>query len=537
MKLATTKVPTTSITGNTDAQTVTATTVTEINTQTPQIETRLQTTDDPTTTVQVAVGTPVETSPETSPPIATMMPTTTVPTTLAPTTTELITTTTTTEATTTSTTTTPAPTTTTTPVPTTTTTTTPAPTTTTTTIAAPTTTLMPTTTTTPVRTTTPTTTTPTVTTNPFPTTTEEATTPITTVTSVPIVTNSEEDRKYQEDAQILENFLQGTERSAKSLNVLTARDVTTTMKSTTKFSTAQLSEEARLLQAILAANAKNPSTLSIPNIGGNLRISTASQTTTTARSIEDDIRQFEEDTKLLKALLAATGQNPASLNIPSLDSLSIPTKASAPITTTQRPTTTTVPTTTIKTTTQSIADDLKQFSEDARLLQALLQATGQNTGSQNIPIITGVTSNIRVASNPLTTSIVSNPTTPMNIRPVYTSRTTTSLPELKTSVPRIVLTTLQPRAPTTVTEEFGISTTLPPKERRRLPTTQNVPVARRVPESRFTTEVPSTSTFSDEEDLVFLQNLVSYKHNKKYLHFTIQYNNSLYSLPVKRPRR
>lgn len=41
-------------------------------------------------------------------------------------------------------------------------------------------------------------------------------------------------------------------------------------------------------------------------------------TTVTGPSIDDDIRQFQEDTKLLQALLKATGQDPSKLNLPTL---------------------------------------------------------------------------------------------------------------------------------------------------------------------------------------------------------------------------
>lgn len=54
---------------------------------------------------------------------------------------------------------------------------------------------------------------------------------------------------------------------------------------------------------------------------------TTQQTTTNAPggpSIEDDIKQFQEDTKLLQALLKATGQDPSKFNIPTLPNI-IPT--------------------------------------------------------------------------------------------------------------------------------------------------------------------------------------------------------------------
>lgn len=222
---------------------------------------------------------------------------------------------------------------------------------------------------------------------------------------------------------------------------------------------------------------------------------------------------------LVQALLLATGQNPANLNIPSLDSLTttrtiatntqtIPTTTFRPTTTTVRSTTpTTSPTTTVRptTTTQSIEDDLRQFQEDTKLLQALLQATGQNPQNLNIPIVSGVTSNVRIASNPQTTSLGSNPTTPLNIRPVYT---TTNGPVFKTFAPRTIVPTLQP-----TTENVKISTTFQPFNQRRQPTTtvRGAPATlsgRRAPGFTSTTEMPSTSTFSVEEDLAFLNNLV-----------------------------
>lgn len=346
-----------------------------------------------------------------------------------------------------------------------------------------------------------------------------------TVTSISSGINVEEERKYQEDVKLLQNLLQA-ERSPKNINVFTNNNkipqVSTTMRNAKTGST-QKSQDEKLLEAILAANTKSPSTISVPNINEILRLNVQ---TTTSRSIEDDIRQFEEDTKLLKALLAATGQNPVSLNIPSLDNLNIPTMptvttpsipSSTPTSTPPPPRTTTMKTTTtdkIQTTTNSIDDDIKKIADDARLLQALLQVNGQNTGNTNIPIISGVTSNVRIASNPQTTSVASSPTTPVNVRPVYTSRTTTPPSSVFTNIPSPVLTTFQPRVPAAI-EENGVSTTLRPKERRRLPTTTTrtttMATARRVPASKFTvtTEIPSTTTFSDEEDLAFLQNLVS----------------------------
>ncbi|CAG4987972.1 unnamed protein product [Parnassius apollo] len=199
--------------------------------------------------------------------------------------------------------------------------------------------------------------------------------------------------------------------------------------------------------------------------------------TTTLRSIEDDIRQFEEDTKLLRVLLQATGRNPNELKIPSLGDIreipAIMLKSNPITTTTTTLKTTSLPTTTTrtktttpiqtKTTTSSIDEEIKKLKEDTQLLQALLQITGQNTDLGQ-PVISKTTSNDQQS---------------------------------------------------TVTEEIGISTTYPPIDRRLL-TTTNFPEplstinARRVPETtRVTTDIPSTSTFSAEEDLEFLKNLKS----------------------------
>lgn len=483
-------------------------TVTEMSTQTPQLETQETTANVVTTTTQgttsVAPETTVVSSAFTNAPV-TMAATTNPSTTLLPTTTTM-------EPTTTTTTTTLAPTTTTTEPSTTTTTTTPAPTTTTT--VAPIT---------------------------QPPTTAQATTIVQSTT----ISIEEELKRYREDVQLLQTLLQATGRNPKTLNVnpnpLLLGDLTTTQiptttttapttttaapTTTTVASTTQTTDPLKLLQALFT-NPNNPTTLSIPNVGGNTRSTTGQQGTTTSRSIEDDIKQFEEDTKLLQALLQATGQNPASLNIPSLDSLTtnrvptttqtstLPTTTIAPTTarpttTTARPTTTTArPTTTDRpSTTQTIEDDLKQFQEDTKLLQALLQATGQNPNTLNIPVISGVTSNVRIASNPQTTSIGSNPTTPLNVRPVFT---TTNGPLFKTFAPRTLTTTLQP------VTDVGISTTFTPFNRGRQPTTTigSTPTTltgRRAPFTGFTstTDMPSSSTFSVEEDLAFLNNLVS----------------------------
>lgn len=68
-------------------------------------------------------------------------------------------------------------------------------------------------------------------------------------------------------------------------------------------------------------------------------------------------------------------------------------------TTTERRTTSTTTTTTPKPTTTlstpSIEEDIKQFEEDAKLLQALLKATGQNPANFNIPTLATGVSNVR----------------------------------------------------------------------------------------------------------------------------------------------
>ncbi|XP_072941578.1 uncharacterized protein [Epargyreus clarus] len=503
LKLASTKMPQTSTTN--EAQT----TVTESNTQSPQIQTRLETFNDPTTTTQANAATPFESNTEnanTQPTITMLMndvstttdtftlttesvasTTTTRVTTLAPTTE----TTTTTQApittTTVPTTTTPAPTT---PVATTvppTTTTVATTTTTSTTTAQTTTTTMPPTTT--VQTTIPVIATSTLT---MSTTSEVPTTAFLTTTFVPSTTNGA--NNYQKDAELLQSLLQDVGRNPKNLNLQNSGN-----------QVGQVSDDMKFLQALLSGTGQKVNVLKVPNSGQ----------TTTLRSIEDDIRQFEEDTKLLKALLQATGRNPAELNLPSLDNIKAATTVTitnpTTTTTTPRPTTTTPATTpaTTRTTTPSINDDIRKLQEDAKLLQSLLQATGQNPQSFNLPVISGITSNVRISSNPLSTSVESNPTSPLNIRPVYT---TLPSPVFTTSTPRTatIATTFQSQPTSTTTEVFGISTTFPPINANIISTTpRNTISPQNIGRTRFTTEIPSTSTFSVEEDLVFLQNLKS----------------------------
>ncbi|XP_045534088.1 flocculation protein FLO11-like isoform X11 [Papilio machaon] len=275
------------------------------------------------------------------------------------------------------------------------------------------------------------------------------------------------------------------------------------LSTNTKSSSSQEIDQMKLLQALLLS-AKD-----------NVKDKQKSLQTTTVRTIQDEIRQFEEDTKFLKALLQATGRDPAELNIPNLNDI----KPTLAVTTTMKPITTTTqapaPTTTsvIKSTT-SIAEDLKKIKEDTQLLQALLQATGQTVDTLNLPVISGITSNVRIASNPRTTSIESNPTTPMNVRPIYTTIQSTEKTTTQTNVPQTISTlpTLQEQQ-STVKEDIGISTTYRPVQRRITTTTTPPEIystlsARRAPSlAQVTTEVPSTSTFSVEEDLAFLNNL------------------------------
>lgn len=343
----------------------------------------------------------------------------------------------------------------------------------------------------------------------------------------------------QRDADLLQYLLQQIGRNPKKLNNFSSNNQVPVYN--------QQNDSAKILQAILSGGAQN---------FGNIKNANKNKpytTTTTTRSIEDDIRQFEEDTKLLKALLLATGRNPADLNLPNLDNIKqiaattnfIPTTTQVittttqtttqPTTTTTTPPTTTTPTTTTttsttttnvptptattlnsqttdRTSTLSFSKDLRKLQEDTRLLQALLQATG-NQNVDSLPIISGITSNVRVASNPLTTSIQSNPSTPINTRPVFTTQPS---PVFNRITPGTVTdSTLQPQQQTT--EEIRISTTFQPFTERSTTTIGRVNDAftttQRAQTSRFriTTEIPSTSTFSDEEDILFLQNLVSIK--------------------------
>lgn len=357
---------------------------------------------------------------------------------------------------------------------------------------------------------------------------------VTATTSRPTTSIFETAASNQRDADLLQHLLQQIGRNPKKLNNFSSNNQVPLYN--------QQNDSAKILQAILSGGAQN-----FGNIKNTNKNKPYTTTTTTTRSIEDDIRQFEEDTKLLKALLLATGRNPADLNLPNLDNIKqiaattnfIPTTTQVittttqtttqPTTTTTTPTTTTttsttttnVPTptattlnsiTTDRTSTLSFSEDLRKLQEDTRLLQALLQATG-NKNVDSLPIISGITSNVRVASNPLTTSIQSNPSTPINIRPVFTTQPS---PVFNSITPGTVTdSTLQPQQQTT--EEIRISTTFQPFTERSTTTIRSVNDAftttQRAQTSRFriTTEIPSTSTFSDEEDILFLQNLVSIK--------------------------
>ncbi|XP_068627897.1 serine-rich adhesin for platelets-like [Battus philenor] len=289
-------------------------------------------------------------------------------------------------------------------------------------------------------------------------------------------------------------------KNQNDLNIL--QNLLAILSTTVKPNTLQEVEQMKLLQALLSATGQNPL--------NNLKVSTTTQAPT-SRSLQDELRQFEEDTKLLKALLQATGQN--SLELPIKNGV----KTTVTLPTTTTPVTTTVsqstrlPTTMITTaSTTSLADEVAKLKEETELLKALLQTTGQNTGNGNLPIISGITSNVRIASNPLTTSFASNPTTPISIRPVYT----TLSPTEKTSTQSEILQNIALQEQlSTVTEDIGISTTFRPVE-SRTPTSTKIPEilpglsARRAPLStQATTEFPSTSTFSVEEDLEFLNNL------------------------------
>ncbi|XP_047519556.1 uncharacterized protein LOC125059248 isoform X22 [Pieris napi] len=149
---------------------------------------------------------------------------------------------------------------------------------------------------------------------------------------------------------------------------------------------------------------------------------TTTRATTTPRqnipSIEDDIKQFEEDTKLLQALLKATGQDPSKFNIPTLPTTTVsaqlpqgvnddlkllsnllasPSPLNEPFDPlTQKPaqtqTTQRTPSSTVPYGIQiAVKDDLKNEHDDAKLLQTLikLQDAQETTTVRSKLAITG----------------------------------------------------------------------------------------------------------------------------------------------------
>lgn len=152
----------------------------------------------------------------------------------------------------------------------------------------------------------------------------------------------------------------------------------------------------------------------------------------TTPSIEDDIKQFEEDTKLLKALLQATGQDPSKFNIPTItnaktnvrisqtsnsanvnddlkllsnllaspsplnepfDSLTQkPRKSSSPITSN--------PQTTTKSNSAIINNDIKKLQDDPKFLQSLIQLQGtQETTTQKSTLAVSGTVSTTIVKN------------------------------------------------------------------------------------------------------------------------------------------
>lgn len=145
-------------------------------------------------------------------------------------------------------------------------------------------------------------------------------------------------------------------------------------------------------------------------------------TTVNGPSIEDDIRQFQEDTKLLQALLKATGQDPSKLNIPTLPNLNVspnlPNGANddlnllsnllaspsplnepfdsltpkPPVNSNVKGTKSSVPTTALPYGAKiAVKDDLKSEQDDEKLLQTLIKLQGaQETTTQKSKLtITG----------------------------------------------------------------------------------------------------------------------------------------------------
>lgn len=101
----------------------------------------------------------------------------------------------------------------------------------------------------------------------------------------------------------------------------------------------------RSLNELQTGTQKTPTGNINPNVVNPIRTTTRPTTTTTRMtttteyippvstqstpSIEDDIKQFEKDTKLLQALLKATGQDPSKFNIPTLPSVNVSPKFSS----------------------------------------------------------------------------------------------------------------------------------------------------------------------------------------------------------------
>lgn len=156
-------------------------------------------------------------------------------------------------------------------------------------------------------------------------------------------------------------------------------------------------------------------------------------TTTGGPSIEDDIKQFQEDTKLLQALIKATGQDPSQFNIPTLPNLDISTTVSPKINVnddlkllpnllaspsplnepfeplTSKPSLISTVTMTKTTTTMPfgarivVKDDLKTVQDDGKLLKTLikLQDAQETTTMRSKIALTGKYCNLLVLLCPL----------------------------------------------------------------------------------------------------------------------------------------
>lgn len=88
----------------------------------------------------------------------------------------------------------------------------------------------------------------------------------------------------------------------------------------------------RSLNEIQTGKTGDASTTIRPTTSTTASTTTATSTRPTTRgttlntpSIEEDIKQFEQDTKLLQALLKATGQDPSKFNIPTLPNTNVST--------------------------------------------------------------------------------------------------------------------------------------------------------------------------------------------------------------------